>query len=187
MKIPAIIVVLLLMAFPIAYGVPWQLANNTTYEAPATHTATIMHGPATIGNFTLDNQDKLTGAVSAEQYVQVDWIGQAIDQISPYITHDVGKIYLVVGITIANHGYDDVSTYPNYFSVEVNNVKYSYDSSSFSLKDIGKPVLANAHLGDGGQISGYLVFQIPADTTRFNLIYDPGDPSMKVRYIDMLL
>jgi len=110
MKILAIIVVLLLMAFPIAYGVPWQLANNTTYEAPATHTAAIMQGPATVGNFTLDNQDKFTDAVSAEQYVQVDWIGQAIDQISPYITHDVSKIYLLVSITIANHGYDDVSS-----------------------------------------------------------------------------
>ena len=120
---------------------------------------------------------------SAEQYVQVDSSGQAINHISPYSTPNVGKIYLLVHITIANHGYDDVYTNPNNFRVEVNKVKYGYDSASFSLDQIGKPILdANAHLSDGGQISGYLVFQIPADTKRFEIIYHPGYPPMKVRY-----
>lgn len=125
----------------------------------------------------------LVSIVSAEQYVQVDCSGQIIDQISPYSTPAVGKILLLMQITIANHGYDDVYTNPNNFQVEVNKVKYSYDSASFLLADIGKPILdANAHLGDGGEISGYLVFQIPAGTTDYKLIYDPGYPPMKVRY-----
>ena len=120
---------------------------------------------------------------SAEQYVQVDSSGQAINQINPYSTPDVGKIYLLVHITISNHGYDDVYTNPNNFQVEVNKVRYGYDSSSYSLQDIGKPILdTNAHLSDGGQISGYLVFQIPADASRYDLVYDPGYPPMTVRY-----
>lgn len=124
-----------------------------------------------------------SGVASAEQYVQVDSSGQAINQISAYSTPDVGKIYLLVHITISNHGYDDVYTNPNNFQVEVNKVKYGYDSVSYLLGDIGKPMLdANAHLGDGGQISGYLVFQIPADAPRYYLIYNPGYPPMKVKY-----
>jgi hypothetical protein len=124
----------------------------------------------------------LVSIVSAEQYVQVDSSGQAINQISAYSTPDVGKIYLLVHITISNHGYDDVYTNPNNFQVEINKVKYGYDSASYSLSDIGKPKLDTAHLSDGGQISGYLVFQIPADAPRYDLIYDPGYPPMKVKY-----
>ncbi len=122
------------------------------------------------------------GAASAEQYVQVDSSGQAIDQI--YHPPDIGKIYLLVYITISNHGYDNVYTNPICFQVEVNKVKYGYDGASHMLSYIGKPMLDTVDLGDGGQISGYLVFQIPVDTTRYELIYNPIYPSEneKVRY-----
>ena len=125
----------------------------------------------------------LVSMVSAEKYVQVNCSGQAIDQISQYSTPAIGKTYLLMNITIANHGYNDVYTNPNHFQVEVNKVKYGYDSASYNLARIGIPILdTNAHLADGGQISGYLVFQIPADTTEYELIYDPGYPPMTVRY-----
>jgi hypothetical protein len=115
-------------------------------------------------------------------YVQIDSSGQAIDQISPYTSPAIGKIYLLVHITITNHGYADVYTNPNFFQVEVNHVKYGYDGASYNLDQIGKPILdTNAHLGDGGQISGYLVFQIPADTTNWTLIFDEGYPPKVVR------
>jgi hypothetical protein len=134
----------------------------------------------------------LVSMVSAEQYVQVDSSGQAIDQIiiSSYSTPEFGKIYLLVDITISNHGYDNVYTNPGCFQVEINKVKYGYDAASY-LNEIGgaydiggasKPMLDTVDLGDGGQISGYLVFQIPRDAPRYNLIYDPGYPPMKVRY-----
>ena len=114
----------------------------------------------------------LVGIASAEQYVQVDYSGQNTSQIS-YAKPDIGKAFLLVKITTANHGYDDIYTNPNYFYVRVNNVTYSYDASSHYLKDIGLPILdVNAHLRDGGMILGYLVFQIPADTDKYELIYD---------------
>lgn len=103
--------------------------------------------------------------------VKVNYSGQTIDKIS-YTTPDIGKTFLLVDITIANHGYDDVSTNPGNFYIEINNVKYGYDSSSYSLKEIGKHTLEMADLADGGQISGYLVFQIPANENKYQLIYD---------------
>ena len=115
-----------------------------------------------------------------QPYVHVDYSGQTIDQIS-YATPDFGKTFLVVNITIANNGYYDVYTNPGDYRVEVNNVKYVYDSVSYSLDDIGKTVLDMAHLGDGKQTSGYLVFQIPANSTEFALIFD-NYPPMEVRY-----
>jgi hypothetical protein len=122
----------------------------------------------------------LVSMTSAEQYVQVDSSGQTIDKIS-YATPNIGKTFLLVDITISNHGYDNVNTNPSYFQVEVNKVKYSYESVSYSLGDIGKPILDSVGLGDGGQISGYLVFQIPADTTNWTLIFDEGYPPKVVR------
>lgn len=124
------------------------------------------------------------GAASAEQYVQVDYSGEVIGSNSfSYASPDVGKEFLLVDITIASHGYDDVFTNPNRFQVEVNNVKYGYDTASHSLENIGKPILdTDAHLGNGGQISGYLVFQIPAGATNWVLVFDGGYPRKEVRY-----
>ncbi len=118
--------------------------------------------PAPIPNLT----------ASAEKYVKVNYSGQTIDKMYDN-TPDIGKTFLLVDITITNHGYDEVSTDPLFFYIEINNVKYSLDyASSYSLKGMGKPTLENADLADGGQISGYLVFQIPANENKYQLIYD---------------
>jgi hypothetical protein len=114
----------------------------------------------------------LVGIASAEKYVQVDYSGQNSDQIS-HAKPDIGKTFLLMKIIIANHGYEDIYTNPNYFSVMVDNVTYNYDASSHYLKDIGMPILdVNSHLRDGGMISGFLVFQIPVNASRYELIYD---------------
>ena len=114
----------------------------------------------------------LVGIASAEQYVQVDYSGQNSDQIS-HTKPDIGKTFLLMKIIIANHGYDDVYTNPNYFYVRVNNVTCSYDASSHYLDDIGLPILdVNAHLRNGGMVLGFLVFQIPANTSIYELIYN---------------
>lgn len=130
------------------------------------------------------------GELGEWAYVQVDYSGEVIDSV--VISHpspDLGKKYLLVGITIANHGYYDVFTNPAHYRVEVNNVRYILDVSSYGLEHTGKTVMDTAHLGDGEQISGYLVFQIPVDATEFALIFDgrfDGDMSRRedkeVRY-----
>jgi hypothetical protein len=114
----------------------------------------------------------LVGMASAEQYVQVDYSGQNIDHIS-YSKPDTSKTFLLMKIIVTNSGYDFVYTNPNYFFVRVNNVTYSYDASSHYLTDIGLPILdVNARLRDGGMCAGFLVFQVPVNTSRYELIYN---------------
>jgi hypothetical protein len=114
----------------------------------------------------------LVGIGSAEQYLLVDYSGENTSQIS-FAKPDIDKTFLLMKIIIDNHGYDDIYTNPNYFHVRANNVTYNYDASSHYLADIGLPILdMNAHLRDGGMILGYLVFQIPTNVSRYELIYD---------------
>ena len=114
----------------------------------------------------------LVGIGSAEKYLQVDYSGENTSQIS-FAKPDIGKTFLLMKIIIDNHGYDDIYTNPNYFHVRANNATYNYDASSHYLDDIGLPILdMNAHLRDGGMVLGYLVFQIPANISRYELIYD---------------
>jgi len=126
----------------------------------------------------------VVGMASATQYVELNYHAEQQTNHISVMTPDVGKTFLLVNIAITNYGYEDVFTNPNYFYVEVNNVRYGYDSASFLLKDLSMPILdTNAHLADGGQISGYLVFQVPADAKRLTLIYDDGSyPAKEVRY-----
>jgi len=110
-----------------------------------------------------------------ERYVQVDYSGVVIDSDSfSYIEPDIGKEYLLAGITVANHGYYDVNPSKDYFFAVVNNVKYAFDNVSYSLNIIGKPIIDQVELEDSGQVSGYLVFQIPANSTEFALTFDDG-------------
>ena len=114
----------------------------------------------------------LAGIGSAEKYLQVDYSGENTSQIS-FAKPDIDKTFLLMKIIIDNHGYDDIYTNPNYFHVRANNVTYNYDASSHYLADIGLPILdMNAHLRDGGMVLGYLVFQIPANVSKYQLIYD---------------
>jgi len=113
----------------------------------------------------------LVGMANAANYVQVGYgDARTVDEIY-YSTAEPGKTFLLVDITVANHGYESVNTNPNYFQVEVNNVRYDYDTATYSIPEMGLPKLDNADVGDGGQISGYLAFQIPDGATKFSLIF----------------
>jgi hypothetical protein len=127
----------------------------------------------------------IAGMASAEQHVLIGYSGQIINQISSQ-TPDIGKAFLLVELTIANSGYDNVSINSDNFKVEINDVMYSYDRSSDLLYKIGKPALGTVELDDGERISGYLVFQIPEGSKRFSVVFDGGDPSMEVRYDNIM-
>jgi len=119
---------------------------------------------------------------AVERYVQVDYSGEVIANDSfSYSEPDIGKEYMLVSITIANHGYDYVIPSMDNFEVVVKNVKYAFENVSYNLDIIGKPYFQIAELGDGGQISGYLVYQIPADATDWALIFDHYTPK-EIRY-----
>ncbi len=77
-----------------------------------------------------------------------------------------GSIYLMLDMTIENHGYDVFSTSVFFFKVVVNNKKYGYISSE-SIEN----QLRSADIPNNGSINGNLVFQIPADADSFDIEY----------------
>jgi hypothetical protein len=114
----------------------------------------------------------IVGVASAEPHIQVDYSGQITSQVS-HARPNIDKTFLLMKIMIANHDYDDVYINPNFFSVRADNATYSYDASSHYLDDIGLPILdMNAHLQDERMALGFLVFEIPANTSKYELIYD---------------
>jgi hypothetical protein len=78
-----------------------------------------------------------------------------------------GYVYLVVDMTIENQGYDSFSSNPFYFSVVINNVKYS-TAFVTELENELQPV----DVLNGGTVQGKLAFEVPTGTTTFSPIYE---------------
>lgn len=78
-----------------------------------------------------------------------------------------GRVFLEVTMTVKNNGYVSFNTNPNYFYVTVDQIKYSYDASTFLLDK-----WETVDVLDGGTFTGTLVFQIPSTATSFGIGYD---------------
>jgi len=89
------------------------------------------------------------------------------DYIGEYTKAVSGKTFLVIEMTLENHGYKTFSINPNYFTVVIDSVAYPYDSATF----LTPSPLTSVALLDGGKASGYLVFQIPDGKTQYNIVY----------------
>lgn len=88
-------------------------------------------------------------------------------------TPSPGSIYLVLDMTIQNQGYDSFSINPVFFSIVVNNVKYSMAfimglDNQLKLVDIL----------NGGTTQGKLAFEVPSQvtTTGFQVTYSAFEP-----------
>lgn len=66
--------------------------------------------------------------------------------------------YLILSVSIENHGYNSFNTALEYFSVSVSNVKYFPDPDFCDLKTLD--------IINGGKLNGKLAFQVPAGTPR---------------------
>jgi hypothetical protein len=111
------------------------------------------------------------------QYVLINKSAELTDYIGQYTESFSGKTFLVVDMTIENHGYDSVEINPNYFGVVIDKVAYPYDKATFSTES----PLTSLALLDGGKTSGKLVFQIPEDKTEYVLVF-AGQREEKVIY-----
>lgn len=106
------------------------------------------------------------------QYILLNRSATLTNYIGEYSEADAGKTFLLINMTIENHGYKTFNINPNYFGVAINKVAYPYDKATYSTKS----PLTSLTLLDGGKTTGHLVFQIPEDETRYVLGYiGPGD------------
>jgi len=96
---------------------------------------------------------------------------------------DSGYSFVVLDFAIENHGYESFEVNPFAYHIIVDNVKYDYDSSTYSIID----GLRSVELLDGGTTRGKIVFMIPEtehvecsgdfDTGYYNIKFekDTGD------------
>ncbi len=99
--------------------------------------------------------------------IVIKYSAKKVDSIGGYSEPKPGNIFLIVTMTIDNHGYDEINTNPNYFSVIANNIKYDYTSSTYSLED----KLDTADILDGGSMRGSMAFEVPSNIEEFKLQY----------------
>jgi hypothetical protein len=100
-------------------------------------------------------------------YIQLNRSASLSDYVGRYTEASEGKTFLIVNMTLENHGYKTFEINPNYFGVVINQVAYPYDKATFLTNN----PLTTAVLLDGGKVSGYLVFQVPKGITDYDLKY----------------
>jgi hypothetical protein len=108
-----------------------------------------------------------------EMYMQVNYSERSYDYLNNWTRPEIGKIFLIVYIHIANHGYDSLSIDPANFKIEADNLKYSIDGATYELEDVlGEPELETATLLNGDKTFGYLAYQVPTNAEIYKLVYD---------------
>lgn len=85
--------------------------------------------------------------------------------ISSFIHPDEGYKYLVLDLEMVNNGYDKFSVNPNYLKLVLSNGHYSYDWSTFNIKDIGYPPMGATTIEDGETLDTAIAFQVPASSS----------------------
>jgi hypothetical protein len=115
------------------------------------------------------------------QYILLNESGKLSNYVGEYAEAAQGMSFLIINMTIENHGYTGFSVNPNYFAVIIDKVAYPYDKATFSTKN----PLSTPTLLDGGKIGGYLVFQIPKGKTQYLFRYT-GSGDYRVIYGDLV-
>lgn len=76
------------------------------------------------------------------------------------------QIFLIAG----NNGYSSFNTNPGYFYLTSNNIKYSYDSGTYSVNTPHK--WSTVDVLNGGIFYGTILFEVPNSATSFTLGYE---------------
>ncbi len=85
-----------------------------------------------------------------------------------------GKVFLLFGLGIENHGYKSFRVGPEYFNLIANNVKY--DGYTIGLNH-----LYTVDVLDGGVTVGTIGFEVPSDIRRYEFYYN-GDKGYNIEY-----
>lgn len=110
------------------------------------------------------------GGVAQDEYVQLDTEPGTILHKIGYSEADPGKEYMLVKIDVENHGYDEFDLDPSCFKMIVDKIIYDREYMS-SMAEEGYPPLEEVTLADGGELSGYIVFEVPDGTTSYGMRY----------------
>ncbi len=157
--------IVLLHAFLIIMGGIGSLQSIQNQNANNSPKATTKTRPTVTSQPALTSSHSIIISYSIATEPYYTWIGKSGDNY--YQQAESGKVFLEVNMTITNNGYDSFNINPFYFSAATNNVKYSYDSGTFSLHKWDTFYILN-----GETFVGTILFQVPASSSSFTLGYD---------------
>lgn len=106
--------------------------------------------------------------IEENRQITVSYTSEQSNKIGDYSEAPIGKVFLIVTMTIKNNGYDEFNLNPNYFSIIIDSIKYNYASETFSLPN---KLDSSAEILDGGSITGSMAFIIPTGATEYKLQY----------------
>ena len=116
--------------------------------------------------------------VTDNREIKISYSTRTSNKIGSYSEAPAGKTFLIITMTIENNGYKELNTNPNYFVLLINNIKYTYDSTTYSLED----KLDSVDIMDGGKLTGSVAFAVPTGTTEFQLKYDMEYKDYNIKY-----
>jgi hypothetical protein len=155
-----VIVLLLLIGIGASYK-PSETSQSSTQSLMSTseigqsNTQPVISTSATIPSSTVQYDAVIT---YSEKYVN------SIGSLNP----SKGDEYLILTLTIQDNNIANMSISPLYFHVIINNAKYDYDSTTYSLPD----PLKSVELFPKGTTSGSITFEIPIGTTSYEPTYE---------------
>ena len=130
-----------------------------------------------------------TVPVPAGQYIYIEYWAYADSSFGTTRPRDSDDVWLEVGITIENHGYNRVPMGWSNFVAGMNrdNQIYQYNVDSITTYD-SSPLPTN-DLANGFTTWGYLVFEVPAccgfDLTNYHIAYQPASGTYNVQYVNL--
>jgi hypothetical protein len=137
---------------PTSYSTPTTSTNMPTITPRPIVTPTPTNKSVTI-SYTMETK---------QSFVWVDPSGTSQVQQA-----DSGKVFLEVGMTIKNNGYDRFDTNPFYFKAFADNVKYTVDIYTYYQHKWDIVIILN-----GETFGGTLLFQIPESASSYAVSYE---------------
>jgi hypothetical protein len=133
-----------------------QVQGMVVEDATPTPTPTPTATPTPAGIITMVKKDSLF------------FCDDPIDIGFSYPGSGSNDIFLLLDLSIENCGYESFKVYLSNFFITIDNVKYNYDSYTFSISDHLKSV----ELLDGGKTTGKIIFMVPKTGVEYEWGYD---------------
>jgi hypothetical protein len=118
---------------------------------------------------------------SVEQYVYIEYWAYADRSIGSYKPRE-GYVWLLVGMSIENHGYDSIPLSWNNFYVTLDNWQFNAHGVTYEINGY----LSTPSLLDGLKTTGYLVYEVPGnyDLNKYTLVYKPETGNYNVKCLN---
>ena len=140
----------------IGQGVTIYVTQTVTRTVPIATTTPITGGPYVVIRYSARTADSIGGLKPAP-----------------------GNIFLVVTMTIENHGYERVYVFTSDFYVIVGNRQFKYSSATYSLDDY----LPSTELFNGLTLTGSIAYEVPINYGTYSLLWGVSPGRYNIQYI----